>query len=55
MPVIINEVEVIAPPPSATEGRPTSPEANQTPGPTPLDIYWTVRKVMERQMRLHAR
>lgn len=54
MPVIINEVEVIAPPPSAAEGPRTTPENSRPPGPTPLDIYWTTRKIMERQARLHA-
>jgi hypothetical protein len=55
MPIIINEVSVIAPP-TPTETTPIAEEGNtKPPGPTPRDLYWTVRKLMERQIRLYAR
>ena len=55
MPIIINEVAVIAPPlhqEVATTGEVLN---TKPPGPTPRDLYWTVRKLMERQIRLQAR
>lgn len=55
MPVIINEVEVIAPPPGREELRHASPETTKPVGPTPRDIYWAVRKLLERRLRLEAR
>lgn len=55
MPIIINEVEVIAPPPTREEIR-NNAEVNLPPaGPTPRDLYWVTRKLMERQIRLQAR
>lgn len=55
MPVIINEVEVIAPPPTRQELRSAPPETIKPPGPTPRDIYWVTRKLLERRVRLQAR
>jgi hypothetical protein len=54
MNIVINELEVVAPPPG--------PQANQTPpenrppvGVTPRDLYWVTRKQVERQLRSQAR
>ncbi|MFQ6027667.1 MAG: hypothetical protein ACE5Q6_09265 [Dehalococcoidia bacterium] len=55
MPIIINEVEVIAPPPDREAVRDESPENIKAPGPTPHDIFWTMRRLIERQVRLQAR
>ena len=55
MPVIINEIEVIAPPPSRSEVKETAPANLPPTGPTPRDIYWVNRKLMARQMRVAAR
>ncbi|HEY9818631.1 MAG TPA: hypothetical protein V6D20_22900 [Candidatus Obscuribacterales bacterium] len=55
MPIIINDMEVIAPPPSPGEVHSTEPVNLPPPGPTPRDLYWVTRKLMERQMRLYAR
>ena len=55
MPIIINDVKVIAPPPSRQEQRHTDPANLPPTGPTPRDIYWVTRKLMERQLRSHAR
>jgi hypothetical protein len=55
MPVIINEVEVISPPPSRAETVTTQPVNLPPAGPTPRDVYWVTRKLLERQARLHAR
>jgi hypothetical protein len=55
MPIVINEVSVIAPP-TPTETASRTEEVNaKPPGPTPRDLYWTVRKLTERQIRLYAR
>jgi hypothetical protein len=55
MPVIINEIEIIAPPPSRQEIRNSDPVNLPPPGPTPRDIYWVNRQMMSRQLRVHAR
>jgi len=55
MPVIINEVEVIAPPPPRDQLRNINAENIRPPGPTPADIYRVTRKLIERRMRLVAR
>ena len=55
MSVIINEVEVIASPPTG-EAVSTANSANPQPsGPTPQDLYWAMRKLIERRVRLQAR
>ena len=56
MQVIVNELEVIAVPPSngaSTDG--ASGTGGNPPGPTPRDIYWVNRKLNERRLRLKAR
>ncbi len=55
MPVIINEIEVIAPPPSREQQRDTNVTNMKPPGPTPADIYWVTRRLIERRLRLAAR
>ncbi len=55
MSIIINEVEVIAPPPSRQDQRQTAPENLPTVGPTPRDIYWVNRQLTSRKLRLQAR
>lgn len=55
MPVIINEVEVIAPPPRPETVQQRNPEQVPPAGPTPHDIYRVTRKLMERRLRLQAR
>ncbi|MBM0740395.1 hypothetical protein JOY44_01975 [Phormidium sp. CLA17] len=55
MPIIINEIEVIAPPPSRAESRNTESVNLSPAGPTPRDIYWVTRKLMERQLRSQSR
>ncbi|MEX1020444.1 MAG: hypothetical protein WDZ49_12345 [Litorilinea sp.] len=55
MPVIVNEVEVIAPPPTQSDQKEKSTENMKPPGPTPNDIYWVTRKLLERRVRLLAR
>lgn len=54
MSVIINELEVIAPPPSREEVRETMPQNLPQAGPTPEDIYWVLRRLVERELRLQA-
>lgn len=55
MPIIINEVEVIAPPPSREAIRNTEPVNLPPAGPTARDIYWVTRKLIERQLRSQSR
>ena len=55
MPVIINEVEVIAPPPPKEQQRDMNAANVKPPGPTPADIYRVTRKLIERRLRLQAR
>jgi hypothetical protein len=55
MPIIINEIEVIAPPPTREEVRNNEPVNLPPAGPTPRDLYWVTRKLIERQLRSHAR
>lgn len=55
MPVIINELEVIAPPPNRDDVKDESAQNIKPPGPTPEDIYWATRKLTERRLRLSAR
>lgn len=55
MPVIINEVEVIAPPLPREQVRQTDPANLPAPGPTPHDVYLALRKLVERRLRLQAR
>jgi hypothetical protein len=53
MPVVINELEVIAEPeppePRREMRRPTPPS-----GPTPEDVYWVMRRLALRRWRLQA-
>lgn len=55
MPIIINEIEVIAAPPTREEVRTREPVNLPPAGPTPRDLYWVTRKLIERQLRSHAR
>lgn len=55
MPVIINELEVIAPPPNKDKTLNDSAMNIKPPGPTPEDLYWATRKLLERKVRLQAR
>lgn len=54
MNIVVNELEVVAPPPSPAENR-TKPENRPTPGVTPRDLYWVTRQQVERQLRSQAR
>ena len=54
MNVVINELEVVAPPPPTKEMR-TAPENRPPLGVTPRDLYWVTRKQIERQVRSQAR
>ena len=54
MPVVINELEVVAPPPSQQEVRQTPPQNLPTSGIKPEDIRAVIRKFAERRLRLHA-
>ena len=56
MQVIVNEMEVIAePPPNGAGAEASSGTGGNPPGPTPRDIYWVNRKLVERRLRLKAR
>jgi hypothetical protein len=54
MPIIINEIEVIAPPPAREQVQ--NPNAQNRPqlGPTPADIRRVIRRLVERRLRLWA-
>lgn len=54
MNIVINELEVVAPPPSPQQAR-TAPENRPPTGVTPRDLYWVTRKQVERQLRSQAR
>jgi hypothetical protein len=54
MPVIINEVEVIAPPPAREQSQNPNPQNRPQMGPTPADIQQVIRKFVERRLRLRA-
>jgi len=56
MPVIINELDVIAPPQQPADQQPQTQAAPvKAAGPTPRDVYWVTRKLLERRLRLQAR
>lgn len=54
MPVIINEVEVIAPPPAREQSQNPNPHNRPQTGPTAVDIQQVIRKFIERRLRLWA-
>lgn len=54
MPVIINELEVIVPPPAREKAQNPSAQNRPQPGPTPADIQQVMRKFVERRQRLQA-
>jgi hypothetical protein len=54
MPVIINEVEVITPPPAREQAQNPNPQNRPQIGPTPADIARVIRKFAERRARLHS-
>ena len=56
MPVVINDLEVIAPPPRDPQQEAQEPrrKTRPQPGPTPEDIYLVMRRMALRQLRLHA-
>lgn len=53
MNIVINELEVVAPPPSPAQNR-TPPENRPDPGVTPRDLYRVTRRQVERQLRSRA-
>jgi len=55
MTIIVNEIEVIAPPPGREEIFNAVPGNLSPAGPTPRDIYWVKRKLIERHLRSQAR
>ena len=55
MPVIINELEVIAAPAKPTNINTEGPNSVKPIGPSPQDVYWAMRKLSERRIRLEAR
>lgn len=55
MSVIVNEIEVVAPPPNPEENQPPDSEVGPGPTLTAHDLYWIKRKLAERQTRLAAR
>ena len=55
MPVIVNEIEVNAPPPAAEEPQPETPLQSKTVSLTPQKLYGIKRKLLERRIRLVAR
>jgi hypothetical protein len=55
MSVIINEMEVIAPPPAPGRVRNTPPEQRPKPGPTLDDLTRALRRDALRRSRLVAR
>ena len=55
MPIIINELEVIAPPPAPEKIAQTAEQAHPQLGPRPTDIHRVTRKFMQRRYRLQAR
>jgi hypothetical protein len=55
MAVIINEVEVIAPPPPREQAPQGNAQTIKPPGPTPHDIDRVTRKLDARRARLQAR
>ena len=54
MTVIINELEVIAPPPQERLAQERRAENTPPPGPTPEDIYRVVRQQLLRQLRIQT-
>lgn len=58
MPLIINEVEVIAPPAESTSPanqKAVPPQPPRKAPPAPKAEYWVLRKLTERRLRLLAR
>ncbi len=55
MPIIINEFEVITPPPAPDKITKTSQQPRPQLGPRPADIHRVTRKFMQRKHRLQAR
>lgn len=58
MPLIINEVEVIAPPAESTSlanKKAVPPRSPHKAPPAPKAEYWVLRKLTERRLRLLAR
>ncbi|HEX9371218.1 MAG TPA: hypothetical protein VF897_09435 [Roseiflexaceae bacterium] len=54
MPVIINDLEVIAPPEPPEKQHETKPQNQAPPGPTPDDLYQVLRRLIARQLRVEA-
>ena len=56
LPVIINEFEVVAEPPTGGQGATEPPPVNKpaTTGPTPHDIERVIRRQKERSARVRA-
>jgi hypothetical protein len=56
MPIIINELEVIAAQPPERPQPQSRAERENTPppGPTPEDIYWAMRQLVARRLRVQA-
>ena len=55
MPVIVNEIEVIAPPPKSGASQQEDPPQREKTNLTPHELYWIKRKISERRTRLAAR
>jgi hypothetical protein len=55
MPVIVNEIEVIAPPAQSEENQQEAPPQTEKTNLTPHELYWLKRKISERRTRLVAR
>ena len=55
MAVIINELEVIAPPPTPEKQEQTATQARPQIGPRPADIQRVIQKFIQRRYRLRAR
>ncbi len=55
MSVIINELEVIVPPPTPNKTKPVEPDKQLPTGPRPTDIQRVIKKFMRRRYRVAAR
>lgn len=54
MPIVINDLEVIAPAAPREPAQQPKPQNTPLPGPTPEDVYWVVRRAVARHLRLMA-
>ena len=54
MPIVINDLEVIAPPAPHEPAQQSKPQNTPQPGPTPEVSNWVMRRLVARHLRLRA-